>query len=262
MGRMVQYLGPRSCLDDTAGVHNRNVVGNGIDHGEVVGYIDEGRTAGACQLLQKIEHARLRVDIEAGGRLVEHHHLRAACQRHRDGDALLLAAAQLKRIPPQQGRVIETDAAGDLRGDRSCRCLVGAVRREYLADLRIDAVARIETRIWVLRHIGDLRSAGLASNRGAELEEVGAVEHHRACSDPRSRPDVGKQCECCARLPATRFSHKRQDLAARNVESDLVDNVGTAYRFHAEPVDPKHWPGIRHRVLRSNGRRCGRRRRR
>ena len=38
---------------------------------------------------------------------------------------------------------------------------------------------------------------------------------HRAGSDPRPFPGVAQQCQGGARLAATRFSYKSQDLAAR-----------------------------------------------
>ena len=41
------------------------------------------------------EDLLLRGDVEAGGRLVKHHEVGVAGERHRDADALLLAAGEL-----------------------------------------------------------------------------------------------------------------------------------------------------------------------
>src|SRR6476619_4541511 len=76
MAWSVEHLGTRARLDDPARVHDRHMAGDGIDDGEVMRDIDEGRAARPRQLVQEVEHAPLRIDVEAGRRLVEHHHFR------------------------------------------------------------------------------------------------------------------------------------------------------------------------------------------
>ena len=82
-------------LDDLAGVHHRDAVGDVGDHREVVGDVERADAVGAAQLGHGVEHHLLGGDVEAGGRLVEHQHLGLGQERHRQRDALHLAAREL-----------------------------------------------------------------------------------------------------------------------------------------------------------------------
>ena len=75
-----------------------DAVGHAGDHGEVVGDEDQPHAVLVDQPLQQIEDARLRGDVERGGRLVGDQQLGLERDRHGDHDALALAAGQLVRI--------------------------------------------------------------------------------------------------------------------------------------------------------------------
>ena len=107
----------------------------------------------AAQVAHRLEHARLRRDVEAGRRLVEHDHVRPAGERHRDRDALLLAAGELVRVAAQEGVVgRQRDLARAPRAARAARSL-GA------AD---PACASSISRSWV-----PIRSAGFSDVPGS-----------------------------------------------------------------------------------------------
>ena len=57
-----------------------------------------GRAGPGGEVLDQRDDARLHRDVERGGRLVEDEQLRIRKKRHRDDDALLLAAAELMGI--------------------------------------------------------------------------------------------------------------------------------------------------------------------
>ena len=57
---------------------------------------------GAAQLAHRLEHHALRGDVEAGRRLVEHQHLGLGQERHRERDALHLAAGELVGVAAQE----------------------------------------------------------------------------------------------------------------------------------------------------------------
>ena len=127
-----------AALDDPPGVHDRDAVGELGDDREVVAHVQRRDLVAAAQVADGLEHARLRRDVEAGRRLVAHDHARAVGERHRDRDALLLAARELvrvaleERVVARQRDLLErlAQARGALlRGHR------GRVRLEHLGQL-------------------------------------------------------------------------------------------------------------------------------
>ena len=93
-----EHVVDRASLDGLARIHHRHFVAGFEDEPEIVGD-EQRRSAGAGgEVLDERDDARFHRDVERGGRLVEDEQLRLRQQRHRDHDALLLAAAQLMRI--------------------------------------------------------------------------------------------------------------------------------------------------------------------
>ena len=64
---------------------------------EIVGDEDERRLAAALQAEQQVDHLLAGLAVEIAGRLVGQDDLRAGAQGPGDGDALLLAAGELRR---------------------------------------------------------------------------------------------------------------------------------------------------------------------
>ncbi len=85
-----------------AGVQDRHAIGEIGDHREVVADVQRGDAVRAAELAHGAEHVRLRRHVEAGRRLVEHDHARAAGERHREADTLLLAARELVGVAAQE----------------------------------------------------------------------------------------------------------------------------------------------------------------
>ena len=146
----------RAELDDPAGVHHRHARCQRPDDGQVVAHVERGRAVERRQLAHRPEHVRLRRHVEAGGRLVEHDHPRPAGERHREADALLLAARELVRVPAQVGgRVGQRHLAHHLGDPLAPLTLAGAerVRLQHLHELRADPKRWVQRRGRVLRDV-------------------------------------------------------------------------------------------------------------
>ena len=99
---LVEQLVARADLDHSAGVHDGDAVGEVGDHGEVVGDVERRDTVGLGEVADRVQHVRLRGHVQGGGGLVEHDDLGPVGERHGDGDALLLAAGELVRVPAEE----------------------------------------------------------------------------------------------------------------------------------------------------------------
>ena len=84
-------------LDDLAGVHDEDVVGDVAGGGEVVGDVEEGEVVLLLQAEHQVQDPDPDRDVEHAGRLVREHDLRLDRQRPRDRDALALSARELVR---------------------------------------------------------------------------------------------------------------------------------------------------------------------
>ncbi len=93
--RIAQHRLRRADLDDLAGIHHRDAVGDALDHGHVVRDEKIGEAEFALQLDQQLEHPRLHRDVEGRDRLVEHDDFGVEHQGAGDAEALALAAGEL-----------------------------------------------------------------------------------------------------------------------------------------------------------------------
>ena len=96
-GAAVQVVDVRA-LDDRAGVHHRDPVGDVGDHAEVVGDQDQAHLALLAELGEQVHDLGLDGHVQRGGRLVGDQHRRVERERHRDHDALPHAAGELVRV--------------------------------------------------------------------------------------------------------------------------------------------------------------------
>ena len=152
MRRPQEERARRPDLDDAPAVHHGDLGRQRRDDGEVVADVDGGDAVRLAQVAHGREHVRLRRDVEPRRRLVEDDHARPVRERHRERDALLLAAGELVRIP----------LAGTLRRSGAAprpaprRCARGA-RRSELPKPCSDSVSS---------SCFPIRSAGLSAERG------------------------------------------------------------------------------------------------
>ena len=97
-GRRAQDGVERAGLDQPAVAHHRDAVGDLGDHAHVMGDEQHGGAVIALQVADQGQDLLLRGDVERGGRLVRDQQFRLQHQRHRDHDALALAAGQPVRV--------------------------------------------------------------------------------------------------------------------------------------------------------------------
>ena len=105
----------RRLLDDAAGVHDHDPVGDVGDHAQVVGDEQDRRADLDAQVAQHVQDAGLDGDVQRGGGLVGDEQLRSAGDRHGDHDALPHAAGELVRVLAH--------APGRAAGCRPCRAV-------------------------------------------------------------------------------------------------------------------------------------------
>ena len=91
-GHLPENLLRRAIQPNLPFVQHNNAVGEARDALQFLRGHHDGDLVPVGQLGQHVEHGRFAGGIQAGGRLVEHQHLRPHRQHRRDGDALLLAA--------------------------------------------------------------------------------------------------------------------------------------------------------------------------
>ena len=123
--RRTQYLSRCACFDVMALLQHQHAVGNGLDHGKVVGDKQHRHALLTLDAPQQIEDLPLRGHVQCRGRLVRNQQLRREGQRHGDHHALALATGQLKRVGMVEPlRVRQADIAEQF--DNPCTTL-GAV---------------------------------------------------------------------------------------------------------------------------------------
>ena len=86
-----------------------------------MGHIDRGDAEFALQAAQFLPQLNAGVEVEAARRLVEQQDVGIGCERPRQGDALLLAAAELSRQTRREvGQADEFEHAADPLLARRC----------------------------------------------------------------------------------------------------------------------------------------------
>ena len=126
------------------------------DHSEVVADVQRRHLVGCGQVAHRVQHVGLGGHVEPGGGLVKHDQARAAGERHRQPDPLLLAAGQLVGVAAQVARVVGQRHLAHHLGDAvAAVAVVGpeVVRLEHLAQLGADAQGWVERGGWILRHV-------------------------------------------------------------------------------------------------------------
>ena len=151
----------RPLLDDSAGVHHDDAVGDLGDHPQVVGDQQHADAVLAAEPTELDEDLRLDRDVESGSRLVGDDQPRSAGERDRDHDALAHATGELVRVglSPARGPR-DADSGHQLDGLVACGSAGHrAVHPQLLRDLGADALHRVEGRHRVLEDEPDPRTA-------------------------------------------------------------------------------------------------------
>ena len=159
--------------------------------------------------------------VERAERLVEQQHLRLDRERPREGDALALAARQLRGVAV--GQPVELDELQELRHARADLVLGEAPRARPHAQAEGDVLEHrhvAEERV-VLEHEADAALSHVAHGR------VLAREQHLAAVGPLEPGDDPQQ----ARLARARGAEERHQLARRDVQAHVVHRDEGAERL-------------------------------
>ena len=186
MLRVVEDLVERPLLDDAAGVHDDDAVGDVRDHAEVVGDQDDPGPGLGAELPELVEDLRLDRHVERGRRLVGDQQLRRARQRHRDHHALAHSAGELVRVGPQAVRgARDPDALHQLDGAVHRLGLgdLAVVDADLLYDLLADPVHGVQRAHRVLE---DHRDPGSADLLKLVLRRADQFRRHRTSRSPRT----------------------------------------------------------------------------
>ena len=231
--------GPRGRPDDPAGVHDGDLGGQLTDHGQVVADVDGRDPVAPAQAADGVEDMALRGDIEAGGGLVQDDERGPAGEGHSQRDALLLAARELMRVAPQQGRAgLQPDLRQHLQdpfpgitgedgaGPARVRSRSGLVHSQHLAELIADPQRRVQRRRRVLRHVADPGPAHLAQASGAQPQQVQAVQEDLAAVHGQAPPGVPQQGQGDRGLAGPGLADQAEHVAGPHREGDPADHRG------------------------------------
>ena len=237
MNRVAEQRARRRQLDEAAGAHHGDAVGDVVDDREVVADEQVGEAELLLQVLEQVEDLRLDRDVERGDRLVADHHVGTQRQRARDADALALAAREGVRVAAEMAAV-EADQLEQL-GDHlaAIGVVADAVDDQRLDQDVVDRHARIERAERVLEDelqlLAEARELLALDGHDVDLAAP-VVEHHAAGALVGIGLDAAHQHLAERGLAAAGFAHEAQAFAAHDVEADVVDGADGAGRAAAQ----------------------------
>ena len=168
----------RRDLDDAAGAHHRDFVGDVVDDREVVRDEQVGEPELGLQVLQQVQDLRLDRHVEGGDGLVAKHEVRLQRERPRDADALPLPAGEAVRIAVEKARVESDEPHQLLRHVGPVIGVADVVDDERLAQDVEDGHPRAERAEGILEDVLDA---------AAEPHQVVALRMRRRRASCRGR---------------------------------------------------------------------------
>ncbi len=261
--RSVEQRGRGRTLHQPARIHDRNLVGELHQQGQVVRDEQSGKAEPVAQADQLLEDLPLGDDVEGGGRLVQDHDLRLERQRYGDHRSLSHAAGQLVGIAAQPVGVdphhVE-QLSRPLQPRRSRE--LWAVHAKQVVELRADGDHGVERVHRALQDDRDLRPPDRAQLLLVRSQHVDGpfgpvstdrlgVEQDLPAGDHGRRAKEADRGEGQRGLAAAAFAREAEHLATPKDEvaiHDRVDGLVAVAVIDAEPTDLEH--GVSH-VLRA-----------
>ena len=167
----LEHIGDAAGLDDLAVLHHADPVGIAADDLQIMGDQQQRQPALGPQPRQQLQDLRLDGDVQRGGRFVGDQQRGIVGQRHRDHDALPLAAGELvrERVQPMLGIGKAGLAQHFDHAFAQAVSRHAAMQRDRLGDLAADAMQRIEAGHRLLEH-----HAGQLAARAMQCVGIGA----------------------------------------------------------------------------------------
>ena len=194
MGRLTEEVTHPRALDDLPGIEHRHLATMLRNDAEVARYEQCGRVQLVHEILDKIEDLSLDRYVEPARGFVSDQQAGIIGQRHRDGDSLRHAAAQLMRksvhscfwirnanLRQHEDGVL--DSIGFSRGMRS----------DDVDELSADRDQRIERRFCILNHQPYFASSDFLQGSVRLLQQVEIVIADRPRNDPARHSKIDQR---------------------------------------------------------------------
>ena len=252
--RVHKHLADGAFLGDVAPVNDRDPVADGVDDLHLVRDDDDRHAKLPVDLCQQLEDLAGRRGVERGGRLVAQQIARAGGQRSGDGDALLLAARELRGI--RAGALGKSDELQKLQ--RTLFCLragrSGQLQREQHVPQHRPLLEQVE----VLKDHPD-RTPRLQKLLLRQRREVAAVQQDLSGGRLLQKVDAAHQ----RGLARAGQADDAEDLAVVDIQADILqrgDGVGRAgvvgfaqmlqfdhetFPFHKKRLEANTLPALR-----------------
>ena len=200
--RVGQHILDRPLLDDLAGVHHENVVGDVARTREIVRDVEERDLPLLLELEHQVQDPDANRDVEHARRLVRQEHHRLDSQRARDRDSLALSAGELVGVLVRhvRGRH-ETDGAQQLvHTVLDLVAIDDAVDPKRTLEVVPDRLHRIERAEWILEDHLHLRPVAEHRPPAPVARDVAtAVDDASAKSGDTGARSVAPPCSCRCR---------------------------------------------------------------
>src|SRR5438552_1991670 len=224
MLRPLDDLFRRPFLDEVAGVHDEDAVGDVPRARDVVGDVQKRDALPLTQLAHEVQNADPDRDVEHRDGLVRDDQLRPERERLREAHALTLAAAQLvRKLACGRPGWHEPDLAENAFGlpAPTVSAEPATVQLQRARDAVRNPIGRVDRAVRVLkdhRHVARVGQPPLARAKAAERL---ALEIDLAlCRLVDAREQPGDRA-----LPAAALADERDDLAPADGEVDVVDRM-------------------------------------
>ena len=197
MPRIGEDLGRRPAFDDFSIAHHMDRVGDPADDSQVVADEDHRHAEALFEFCEEIEDFSGNRHVESRRRLIRDQQIRVAGDRHRNRDALALAAGQFMRICMQPASRLGN--AGEVQKFlRPCICRAArqtGFQTQDRANLGAHRKQGIEGRHGLLEHHGDTPAKQRIEPFLGKREKLHALEEHRT------------RCVCVAGQKSQRRKH-------------------------------------------------------
>ena len=227
-------------FDDAAVLHDGDAVGDLRDDGQIVRDEEHGEIVGAAQVAEEGENLCLHGDVERGCGLVGDEQAGAVDDRHRDEDALALAAGELVGVVADSalglGKSDLAHGGQDLLLDGFAGEF-GVMGLDGLGDLGADGHDWVERGHGLLEDHGYVAASAAAHGGLREGEEVFAGEGD-ASGYLGARRKQTEQGERGGGLAGAGFADEPKGLAGVDPKGDIPDGgtmaEGYGETFHFE----------------------------
>ena len=233
MAGVVEDIMDGTFFNDTAGVHDDDVVCHLSDNTQVMGNQHDRRIDLILELTEQVKNLCLNGNIQCGGRFVGDDQSGAAHQCHCDTDSLTHTAGQLMGVHLIDAlSVRNTNQTEHFNGTRLDLFLIPVriVQFKDLVQLHADTENRVQGGHRFLEDHRDLIAADLLHDVGRSLRDIidgiAIVEANLTFNDLTGRTlDQLHQRKAGDGLAAAGLADDTDGLADRDVEGDAVDRL-------------------------------------